>query len=138
MLNRTFWKFPIRTAWLGLVFPALTLNYLGQGALVLAEPGGQEDPFFLAFPHWALLPVMGLTTAATVIASQAVITGAFSITSQAVQLGFLPRLEIRHTSGAQFGQIYVPRINTTYCCSVCCFLFTQIQIVEYTWPRPMA
>ena len=98
--------------WLYVVLPALTINYLGQGALLLSNPQAIENPFFLLYPHWALVPMIGLATAATVIASQAVITGAFSLTSQAIQLGFLPCLEIRHTSGAQFGQIYVPRINT--------------------------
>jgi KUP system potassium uptake protein len=107
-----FGRVPIQTAWLSVVLPALTINYLGQGALLLSNPQAVENPFFLLYPHWALLPMIGLATAATVIASQAVITGAFSLTSQAIQLGFLPRLEIRHTSGAQFGQIYVPRINT--------------------------
>jgi KUP system potassium uptake protein len=107
-----FGRVPIQTAWLSVVLPALTINYLGQGALLLSNPQGIENPFFLLYPHWALLPMIGLATVATVIASQAVITGAFSLTSQAIQLGFLPRLEIRHTSGAQFGQIYVPRINT--------------------------
>jgi KUP system potassium uptake protein len=107
-----FGRVPIQTAWLSVVLPALTINYLGQGALLLSNPQAIENPFFLLYPHWALLPMIGLATAATVIASQAVITGAFSLTSQAIQLGFLPRLEIRHTSGAQFGQIYVPRINT--------------------------
>jgi len=107
-----FGRVPIQTAWLSVVLPALTINYLGQGALLLSNPQAIQNPFFLLYPHWALLPMIGLATAATVIASQAVITGAFSLTSQAIQLGFLPRLEIRHTSGAQFGQIYVPRINT--------------------------
>ena len=107
-----FGRVPIQTAWLSVVLPALTINYLGQGALLLSNPQAIENPFFLLYPHWALVPMIGLATAATVIASQAVITGAFSLTSQAIQLGFLPRLEIRHTSGAQFGQIYVPRINT--------------------------
>jgi KUP system potassium uptake protein len=107
-----FGRVPIQTAWLSVVLPALTINYLGQGALLLSNPQAIENPFFLLYPHWALLPMIGLATAATVIASQAVITGTFSLTSQAIQLGLLPRLEIRHTSGAQFGQIYVPRINT--------------------------
>src|SRR5262245_30256842 len=106
-----FGRMPIQTAWLSVVLPALTINYLGQGALLLSNPHAVENPFFLLYPHWALLPMIVLATAATVIASQAVITGAFSLTSQAIQLGFLPRLEVRHTSGAQFGQIYVPRIN---------------------------
>ena len=107
-----FGKNPIRMAWLTVVLPALTLNYLGQGALVLADPKAIENPFFLLYPEWALLPMIGLATAATVIASQAVITGAYSITSQAIQLGLLPRFEIRHTSESQFGQIYMPRVNT--------------------------
>jgi len=106
-----FGKKPIRMAWLTVVLPALTLNYLGQGALVLADPKAIENPFFLLYPEWALLPMIGLATAATVIASQAVITGAYSMTSQAIQLGLLPRFEIRHTSESQFGQIYMPRVN---------------------------
>ena len=92
--------------------PALTLNYLGQGALVLADPKTIENPFFLLYPDWALIPMVALATAATVIASQAVITGAYSLTRQAIQLGLLPRLEIRHTSAALAGQIYMPRVNT--------------------------
>ncbi len=103
---------PIRFAWLVVVLPALTINYLGQGALVLADPKAIENPFFLLYPHWALLPMVVLATAATVIASQAVITGAYSLTQQAIQLGLLPRMEIRHTSEALFGQIYMPRVNT--------------------------
>jgi KUP system potassium uptake protein len=102
---------PIRTAWLAAVLPALAVNYLGQGALVLADPKAIENPFFLLYPGWALLPMVLLATAATVIASQAVITGAYSITRQAIQLGLLPRLEIRHTSATQVGQIYMPRVN---------------------------
>jgi KUP system potassium uptake protein len=93
------------------VLPALTLNYLGQGALVLADPKSVENPFFLLYPQWAQLPMVLLATIATVIASQAVITGAYSLTQQAIQLGLLPRLEIRHTSEALFGQIYMPRVN---------------------------
>ena len=107
-----FGRGPIRFAWLIVVLPALTINYLGQGALVLANPKSIENPFFLLYPHWALLPMVALATAATVIASQAVITGAYSLTRQAIQLGLLPRLEIRHTSEALFGQIYMPRVNT--------------------------
>jgi KUP system potassium uptake protein len=106
-----FGRAPIRTAWLTAVLPALTLNYLGQGALVLADPKSIENPFFLLYPDWALLPMVVLATAATVIASQAVITGAYSLTRQAIQLGLLPRLEIRHTSEALSGQIYMPRVN---------------------------
>lgn len=107
-----FGRRPIQTAWLGLVFPSLVLNYLGQGALVLKHPEAIANPFFLLVPSAALLPTVLLATMATVIASQAVITGAFSLSRQAVQLGLLPRLEIRHTSEAQSGQIYIPRINT--------------------------
>jgi KUP system potassium uptake protein len=106
-----FGKKPIQTAWLLIVLPALALNYLGQGALVLADPRAVENPFFLMFPDWALIPMVCLATVATVIASQAVITGAYSLTRQAIQLGLLPRFEIRHTSEAHSGQIYIPRIN---------------------------
>jgi KUP system potassium uptake protein len=107
-----FGRRPIQTAWLGLVLPSLALNYLGQGALVLANPRALENPFFLLYPDWALLPMVALATVATVIASQAVISGAYSLSQQAIQLGLLPRLEIRHTSEAHYGQIYVPRVNT--------------------------
>jgi KUP system potassium uptake protein len=103
---------PIRTAWFFVALPALTVNYLGQGALLLSRPQAIESPFFLLYPDWALLPMIGLATAATVIASQAVISGAYSLTRQAIQLGLLPRLEVRHTSESQFGQIYMPRVNT--------------------------
>ena len=106
-----FGKRPIQTAWLLIVLPSLALNYLGQGALLLAKPHGVENPFFLMFPAWALLPMVSLATVATVIASQAVITGAYSLTRQAIQLGLLPRFEVRHTSEAHSGQIYIPRIN---------------------------
>ncbi|HWX06278.1 MAG TPA: KUP/HAK/KT family potassium transporter, partial [Bradyrhizobium sp.] len=106
-----FGKRPIQTAWLFIVLPSLALNYLGQGALVIADPKAIEGPFFLMFPHWALAFMVGLATVATVIASQAVITGAYSLTRQAIQLGLLPRFEIRHTSEAHSGQIYIPRIN---------------------------
>jgi KUP system potassium uptake protein len=106
-----FGKRPIQTAWLFIVLPSLALNYLGQGALVIADPKAVENPFFLMFPDWALIPMVGLATVATVIASQAVITGAYSLTRQAIQLGLLPRFEIRHTSESHSGQIYIPRIN---------------------------
>ena len=106
-----FGKRPIQTAWLFIVLPSLALNYLGQGALVIADPKAVENPFFLMFPDWALIPMVALATVATVIASQAVITGAYSLTQQAIQLGLLPRFEIRHTSESQFGQIYIPRVN---------------------------
>jgi KUP system potassium uptake protein len=107
-----FGRKPIQRAWLGLVFPSLMLNYLGQGALVLHEPEASADPFFRMVPEWGLLPLVLLTTCATVIASQANITGAFSLSRQAVQLGLLPRLEVRHTSEEHSGQIYLPQVNT--------------------------
>ena len=113
-----FGKRPIQTAWLAIVLPSLALNYLGQGALVLADPKAVENPFFLMFPGWALVPMVVLATAATVIASQAVITGAYSLTRQAIQLGLLPRFEIRHTSEAHSGQIYIPRVNMLLAISV--------------------
>jgi KUP system potassium uptake protein len=106
-----FGRKPIQMAWLCIVLPALMLNYFGQGALVLAHPEAIEHPFYRLYPSWALLPMVGLATMATVIASQAVITGAFSFTRQAIQLGLLPRLEIRHTSESVAGQIYLPRVN---------------------------
>jgi KUP system potassium uptake protein len=106
-----FGRAPIRMAWLTVVLPALIINYLGQGALVLADPKAIENPFFLLYPEWALLPMVLLATAATVIASQAVITGAYSLTQQAIQLGLLPRFEIKHTSETLAGQIYMPRVN---------------------------
>jgi KUP system potassium uptake protein len=106
-----FGKRPIRIAWAWVIFPALALSYLGQGALVLSHPETVENPFFLMAPDWFLLPLVILATMATVIASQAVISGAFSMAQQAVQMGLLPRLEIRHTSETQRGQIFMPRIN---------------------------
>src|SRR4051794_7267483 len=106
-----FGKRPIQAAWLSIVLPSLAMNYLGQGALVIADPKALENPFFLMFPDWALIPMVALATAATVIASQAVITGAYSLTQQAIQLGLLPRFEIRHTSESHYGQIYMPRVN---------------------------
>jgi KUP system potassium uptake protein len=107
-----FGRNALRTAWVSLVFPALLLNYFGQGALLLGNPGALEHPFYRLAPEWGLYPLVGLATVATIIASQAVISGAFSITRQAVQLGYLPRLEIRHTSEQEIGQVYVPRINS--------------------------
>jgi KUP system potassium uptake protein len=106
-----FGRSPIRRAWFALVLPALVLNYLGQGALLLSDPTAADSPFFRLVPDWALVPMVVLATFATVIASQAVISGAFSVTRQAVQLGFLPLLTIRHTSGESEGQIYVPAVN---------------------------
>ena len=106
-----FGRRPIRLAWGAFVLPALLLNYLGQGALILSRPEAVENPFFLLAPDWGLLPLVILSTFATVIASQAVITGAYSIVRQAIQLGLLPRLEITHTSATQEGQIYIGRVN---------------------------
>jgi KUP system potassium uptake protein len=106
-----FGRGPIQVAWVAIVLPSLAVNYLGQGALVYAHPRALENPFFLLYPDWALMPMVVLATLATVIASQAVITGAYSLTSQAIQLGLLPRLEVRHTSAQQAGQIYMPRVN---------------------------
>jgi KUP system potassium uptake protein len=108
-----FGRRPIQSAWFTVVFPALALNYLGQGALVLSHPDAISNPFFLMFPNWALLPMVVLATAATIIASQSVITGAFSLIRQAIHLGFLPRFEICYTSETQTGQIYLPLVNTT-------------------------
>jgi KUP system potassium uptake protein len=106
-----FGRKPISRAWFFVVFPALTLNYMGQGSLILDTPGTIDNPFFLLVPHWGRMPMVLLATVATVIASQAVISGAFSVTKQAIQLGFLPRLTIRHTSARAIGQIYVPAVN---------------------------
>jgi KUP system potassium uptake protein len=106
-----FGRKPIRLAWFSLVLPALLLNYFGQGALLLAEPEAASNPFYRLAPEWALYPMVVLATLATVIASQALISGAFSITKQAIQLGFLPRQRIFHTSSTQYGQIYIPGIN---------------------------
>ena len=106
-----FGKLPIRLAWFTLVLPAILLNYLGQGALLLSNPDAIANPFYLLAPSWALYPLVALATIATVIASQAVISGVFSMTRQAVQLGFCPHIEIRHTSASEIGQIYLPGAN---------------------------
>jgi KUP system potassium uptake protein len=106
-----FGKKPIRLAWFSVVMPCLTLNYFGQGALLLADPSAVSNPFFRMAPTWALLPLVVLATMATVIASQALISGAFSVTKQAIQLGYLPRLNLRHTSVRDTGQIYIPFVN---------------------------
>ena len=106
-----FGKRPIRLAWFSIVMPSLVLNYFGQGALLLNNPAAVKNPFYLMAPEWALLPLVGLATLATVIASQALITGAFSVTKQAIQMGYLPRLRILHTSVRDTGQIYMPFIN---------------------------
>jgi KUP system potassium uptake protein len=106
-----FGRIPIRRAWFFVVWPALIINYFGQGALLLADPATVKNPFFLLAPSWALLPLVALAALATVIASQAVISGAFSLTRQAIQLGYLPRFRIFHTSEKQIGQIYIPFVN---------------------------
>lgn len=106
-----FGKHPIRIAWFGLVLPALLLNYFGQGALLLGTPDAIQNPFFLLAPHWAVLPLIILATLATIIASQAVISGAYSLTRQAIQLGYCPRMAIDHTSEREIGQIYLPFVN---------------------------
>jgi KUP system potassium uptake protein len=106
-----FGKRPIRIAWFALVLPALLLNYFGQGALLLSDPKSAEQLFFLLAPDWALFPLVGIATAAAIIASQALISGAFSLTRQAIQLGYSPRLDIEHTSSHEMGQVYVPQVN---------------------------
>jgi KUP system potassium uptake protein len=120
-----FGRPPITRAWIFIVFPACTLSYLGQGALILEHPGDAiASPFFMLTPDWARWPMVFLATAATVIASQAVITGAFSVAHQAVQIGYLPRLHIRHTSQETQGQIYVPSINWVLMVAVLALVFT--------------
>ena len=106
-----FGRKAIGISWLTLVYPCLMLNYMGQGALLLGNPAAVENPFYLMAPEWARLPLVFIATAATIIASQAVISGAFSVTHQAVQLGFLPRLRTEHTSAKAAGQIYIPAVN---------------------------
>jgi KUP system potassium uptake protein len=102
---------PIRSGWLGVVLPALVINYLGQGALLLADPTAVESPFFLLAPQWALVPLVVLATLATIVASQALISGVFSLATQAMQLGFVPRLLVKHTSADVHGQVYLPAVN---------------------------
>ena len=119
-----FGRGPITRAWLFLVFPACILNYFGQGALILSQPSAISNPFYLLVPGWARIPMVILAAAATVIASQAVISGAFSLTQQAAQIGYLPRLRIDHTSEEQAGQIYVPWINWALCVAVLALVFT--------------
>jgi KUP system potassium uptake protein len=113
-----FGKGAVRVAWFSLVAPALALNYFGQGALLMARPEAVQNPFYLLFPGWALYPMIALSTVATVIASQAVISGAYSLTRQAVQLGFLPRMNVVHTSAREMGQIYIPSVNWLLCAVV--------------------
>jgi KUP system potassium uptake protein len=115
-----FGKRAIRLAWFVVAAPALVLNYFGQGALIISNPKALDNPFYLSFPQWALYPMIGLATAATVIASQATISGAYSMTQQAIQLGYLPRMTVRHTSAKRIGQIYVPVVNWILCGIVAC------------------
>ena len=117
-----FGRRPIRMAWFGLVLPALLINYFGQGALVLISGESATQPFFMMAPSWALLPLVGLSTAAAIIASQALISGAFSLTRQAIQLGYAPRLDIQHTSSVTMGQVYVPQVN--WFLAICTVLIT--------------
>ncbi len=113
---------PIRVAWLSYVLPSLVLNYFGQGALLLADPAAIENPFYLLAPTWSLYPLVVLSTIATVIASQAVISGAFSITQQAIQLGYTPRMEVQHTSEREIGQIYLPALNWLLMIAIVCLV----------------
>jgi KUP system potassium uptake protein len=106
-----FGRRPIRVAWFAIAMPALLLNYMGQGALLLHDPKGAENPFYLLAPSWALYPMIAIATAAAIVASQALISGAFSLTRQAVQLGYSPRVTIKHTSSTEIGQIYIPEVN---------------------------
>ncbi|MCX7255788.1 MAG: potassium transporter Kup [Polaromonas sp.] len=158
-----FGKKPIRLAWFSVVMPSLVLNYFGQGALLLNDPTAVKNPFFLMAPDWALLPLIGLATLATVIASQALITGAFSVTKQAIQMGYLPRLRIQHTSVRDTGQIYMPFVNwglfvtivlavvmfrsssnlaAAYGIAVCTdMLITTVltfYVIRYAWKYPLA
>jgi KUP system potassium uptake protein len=158
-----FGKKPIRLAWFSVVMPCLTLNYFGQGALLLSNPAAVKNPFFMMAPDWALVPLVGLATMATVIASQALITGAFSVTKQVIQLGYLPRLQVLHTSVKDTGQIYLPFVNwglfvlivlavvlfksssnlaAAYGIAVCTdMLITTIltfYVIRYSWNYPLA
>ena len=117
-----FGRFPIRLAWFVLVLPALLINYFGQGALIIRQPNAIDNPLFRMVPEWGGLPMLALATAATIIASQAVITGAFSVTRQAIQLGYLPRMQIIHTSAAEMGQIYLPFVNWMLATFVACLV----------------
>jgi KUP system potassium uptake protein len=117
-----FGRSPIKLSWMWIVLPSLMLNYLGQGALLLKTPTAAENPFFLMAPEWARLPLVGLATLAAIIASQAVISGTFSVTRQAIQLGFLPRLRITHTSASSEGQVYIPIVNWTLLTLVVCLV----------------
>jgi len=160
-----FGRRPIRIAWFALVLPALLLNYFGQGALLLSNPTAAEQPFFLLAPEWALFPLVGLATAAAIIASQALISGAFSLTRQAIQLGYSPRLDIEHTSSREMGQVYVPQVNwalmlstiaivigfgsstalaaaygiaVTLTMVITAVLLHEVATQRWRWPRPLA
>ena len=126
-IRDSFGRKPVRLAWLLIALPALMINYFGQGALMLADPSAAENPFFMMLPEWALWPMIGLATVATVIASQAVISGAFSLANQGILLGFLPRMQILHTSETERGQIYMPMVNWLLLVLV---IFTVIQFRE--------
>jgi len=118
-----FGRGPIQTAWLIVALPALTINYLGQGSLLLLNPQAIENPFFLLGPDWLRLPMVILATCATVIASQALISGAFSVTRQCMQLGFFPRMTVLHTSNTEEGQIYIPQVNLILAAGVLLLVF---------------
>ena len=160
-----FGKQSIRIAWFALVLPALVLNYLGQGALLLLNGDAAKQPFFLLAPSWALFPLVGLATAAAIIASQALISGAFSLTQQAIQLGYAPRLDLEHTSAHEIGQVYVPQVNwalmvstifivvgfgsssalaaaygvaVTMTMVITAVLLHVIAVERWKWPKPMA
>jgi len=160
-----FGKRPIRIAWFALVLPALMLNYFGQGALLLIDGDAARQPFFLLAPSWALFPLVGIATAAAIIASQALISGAFSLTQQAIQLGYAPRLDIEHTSSHEMGQVYVPQVNwalmistilivigfgsssalaaaygiaVTMTMVITAMLLHVIAVERWKWPKPMA
>jgi KUP system potassium uptake protein len=158
-----FGKKPIRLAWFSVVMPCLTLNYFGQGALLLSNPEAVKNPFYMMAPDWALVPLVGLATMATVIASQALISGAFSVTKQVIQLGYLPRLQVQHTSETDTGQIYMPFVNwglfvaivlavvmfksssnlaAAYGIAVCTdMLITTVltfYVIRYAWKLPLA
>ena len=132
-----FGRRPIQVAWLLIVLPALVCNYLGQGALILSDPSAVQNPFYLMAPSWGLAPLVLLSTAATVIASQAVITGAYSLASQAIQLGLLPRLEIVHTSSTQEGQIFIPRVTRMLLLG-CPGAGAACSVRPTPWPTPTA
>ena len=119
-----FGRSPIRLAWMGFVLPALALNYMGQGALLMGDPTAIENPFYRLFPSAVIIPAIVLATLAAIIASQAVISGAYSMTKQAIQLGFVPRLSILHTSETEHGQIYIPFVNWVLMISVILLVLT--------------